>query len=173
MTRRGGAKPVAGRRCRGIVAGACVAIAALAGRPSAAPAAPASWDVAVGFAGRFRAGSWTPLVVTAPGAGGGAAGDRLTVWVEDPDGALVRSPPAALEPDGAGRLAARFSVRSGRPAGRLFVGCHAERVPAAAGHPLDPPHPARRRRPARRPAGRADRAARRCPAARGRAARRR
>jgi hypothetical protein len=125
MTRRGGAKPVAGRRCRGIVAGACVAIAALAGRPSAAPAAPASWDVAVGFAGRFRAGSWTPLVVTAPGAGGGAAGDRLTVWVEDPDGALVRSPPAALEPDGAGRLAARFSVRSGRPAGRLFVGSDA------------------------------------------------
>jgi hypothetical protein len=123
MTRPAAAIPAAGRRSRGGGFGAWLVLAALVGGPAAA-AEPAGWDVAVGFGGRFRAGSWTPLVVSSTAAGV-SAGDRLHAWVEDPDGALVRSPPAALERDATGRPAARFRIRSGRPAGRLLVGTDA------------------------------------------------
>lgn len=123
MTARGPARPRAGRGCLGIVGGAALLVALGAGSHPAAAAERGGWDVAVGFGGRFRAGSWTPLVVTATGSGPGvAAGEKLHAWVEDPDGALVRSPPAVLEPDAAGRPTARFRVRPGRPTGRLVVG---------------------------------------------------
>jgi hypothetical protein len=124
MTAPGPARPRAGRRRLGIVVGvAGLLLAVVAGCRPAAAANRGGWDVTVGFGGRFRAGSWTPLVVTATGSRPGiATGDRLHVWVEDPDGALVRSPPAVLESDAAGRPAARFRVRPGRPDGRLVVG---------------------------------------------------
>lgn len=95
MTRR----PVRWLAC----AAALVGVAAVAAEPADA--------VRIGFDGRFRAGSWTPVTVTdAPD------GDVLHVAVQDPDGAFVRSPPAV---SAGGR--ASFHVRCGRPGGRLRV----------------------------------------------------
>jgi hypothetical protein len=74
-------------------------------------AAEPTLDVGVGFAGRYRAGSWTPLVVS-----GARAGDELRVAAQDPDGRFVQSPPATVDGD-----VARFAVRVGRPAGRLRI----------------------------------------------------
>jgi hypothetical protein len=79
-------------------------------------------DVAVGVAGAWRAGSWTPLAVL-PASDGmtlGAADAPIHVWAEDPDGAMVRSPPAVIDPSdrtGVGRV----SVRIGRPHGRILI----------------------------------------------------
>lgn len=76
------------------------------------------WDVSAGFAGTRRTGAWTPLVVSVP------EDERrplvLHVWVEDPDGQWVRSPPAATAAV-AGRSLARFCVRFGTPSGRVLV----------------------------------------------------
>jgi len=95
------------------------------------PAAePIAWDVRIGFADGFRAGAWTPVVVSAPHdgdqAGAVAAGDTVHVWAEDPDGQFLRSPPAPLVSTAGGDAWARLCVRVGRPFCRLFV----EHVPA-------------------------------------------
>lgn len=83
---------------------ACLLAAAVAG-------AEPPPGVELGFGGRSRAGSWTPLVVTDL-----PAGAEARVWVQDPDGAFVRSPPAVAEGG-----VARFAVRRGRPAGGIRV----------------------------------------------------
>lgn len=106
-----------------VVATACGASSATAG----------AWDVTVGFADNYRAGSWTPLIISPHAADTAAAGDTVHlgdtvhVWAEDPDGQFVRSPPAVLAADAAGRLVARACVRIGRPTGRLRI----EHTPAA------------------------------------------
>jgi len=76
-----------------------------------ASAAAAGSDVAVGFGGRYRAGSWTPVVVS-----GAAVGEELRVAVQDPDAVFVRSPPVR---SGGGTV--RFHVRFGRPSGLLRI----------------------------------------------------
>ena len=78
----------------------------------AAATAVAGPGVRVGFDGRSRAGSWTPLAVT-----GVLPGEPVRVAVQDPDGVFVRSPAVRAGEDGA----ARFAVRRGRPAGRVRV----------------------------------------------------
>jgi hypothetical protein len=83
-------------------------------------AAGTEFEVAAGIGGIRRTGSWTPLVVTAPGDVV-REGEVLHAWVEDPDGQFVRSPGAVATPDGSGRVAARFSVRFGRPSGRVRI----------------------------------------------------
>jgi hypothetical protein len=97
----------------------------LAGGHAARPARAdeSGLQLAVGFGGTYRSGSWTPLVVTsAAGAAEPiAVGERLHVWVEDPDGQFVRSPPVTAVADAAGRAAARCCVRFGRPSGRVRV----------------------------------------------------
>jgi hypothetical protein len=101
--------------------------ACLACATTPAPAAP-GWDVTAGLGGAYRAGSWVPLrLVPAPDVGL-AAGDRVFVWAQDPDGRFVRAPAAPLEAGPDGVLAARVSVRVGRPAGRILV----EHEPATA-----------------------------------------
>ncbi|MFM9059126.1 MAG: hypothetical protein ACKOSQ_08390 [Planctomycetaceae bacterium] len=70
-------------------------------------AAGSALEVTAGFGGRYRAGSWTPLVVS-----GARPGDLLHVAVQDPDGEFVRSPPARVD-EATGT--ARASVRVGRP----------------------------------------------------------
>lgn len=79
---------------------------------AAAVAADPAPDVSIGLGGRYRAGAWTPLVVT-----GLPVGVEVAVAVQDPDGAFVRSPPAAANAGGA----SRFAVRIGRPAARVRV----------------------------------------------------
>ncbi|MFM8735710.1 MAG: hypothetical protein ACKOC8_11005 [Pirellulales bacterium] len=74
-------------------------------------------DVTAGIGGFRRTGSWTPLVVAAPAS---AAGGTVRVAVEDPEGQFVRSLPAELQADG-DKATARFSVRFGRPTGRVRV----------------------------------------------------
>ena len=110
------------------VALALAVVAVVAG--GGAPANAASgWDIDVGLAGAFRAGSWTPLRL-APRAGADAmAGDRVFVWAQDPDGEFVRAPAASLRPAADGGLEAHTCVRVGRPTARVFI----ERVPQAAG----------------------------------------
>ncbi|MFN7814292.1 MAG: hypothetical protein ACK5SI_16735, partial [Planctomycetia bacterium] len=92
-----------------------------AGAAAVSAAAPERPDVAVGFAGVYRAGAWTPVVVRATGSDGSRPDDAVHVWAQDPDGQFVRSPSArvATGADGRGRATAR--VRVGRPASRLRV----------------------------------------------------
>jgi len=92
------------------------------GMPSVSAAESNDLDVAVGFAGAWRAGSWTPLAVRPVGADWGDDPDAaaIHVWAEDPDGEMVRSPPAVIDPLDGDR-AARVSVRIGRPRGRLLI----------------------------------------------------
>jgi hypothetical protein len=91
-------------------------------------------DVAAGIGGIRRTGAWTPLVVTAAEETV-QAGETLHAWVEDPDGQFVRSPPAVATATGDGRVAARFSVRFGRPSGRVRI----ERAGRIAEHVLGEP----------------------------------
>ena len=102
--------PAAGRGSRSAV------VWLLAG--AAAAAAPPALDVTTGFAGRSRAGAWTPLMVS-----GARPGDELRVGVQDPDGMFVWSPPERVDAAGG---PVRFHVRFGRPAGRVRI----ERVSA-------------------------------------------
>jgi hypothetical protein len=104
-----------------IVAGLVVAAAAAAAEPAG--------DVAIGFGGRFRAGSWTTLAVPA------RDGDVVHAAVQDPDGEFVRSPAARV----AGGVA-RFHVRVGRPTGRLRIEHGASGAPREVD--LPPPLPA-------------------------------
>lgn len=76
-------------------------------------------EVTAGFGGRWRVGSWTPLVVSAL-EGGLAPGREVRVWAEDDDGQLVRSPAAVAVRVG-DRVEARLSVRFGRPSGRYRI----------------------------------------------------
>ena len=93
---------------------AIVLLAAMA----TAGAEAAAVDVAAGFAGRWRVGSWTPLVVSSTSAVL-AAGDRLHVWAEDMDGQFVRSP--AVVATGSSGAEAQVCVRFGRPSGRYRI----------------------------------------------------
>jgi hypothetical protein len=95
------------------------ALAALAAGGVAVADAP-RLEVAAGIGGIRRTGAWTPLVVTAAD-GELRAGETLLAWVEDPDGQFVRSPPAVAAAADDGRVAARFSVRFGRPSGRVRI----------------------------------------------------
>jgi hypothetical protein len=90
--------------------------------PSVNAGEPDRLEVAVGVAGAWRAGSWTPLVIRPAGDGrtDGADDAPIHVWAEDPDGALVRSPPAVITPSDGDR-AARVCVRIGRPRGRILI----------------------------------------------------
>ena len=97
-----------------------VAVLAAAGGVARAEPPP-PLDVAVGFDGGWRVGSWTPLVISSTTAGL-RDGEPVSVWVEDPDGQFVRSPPAVAAATADGRVEARFSVRFGRPTGRLRIG---------------------------------------------------
>lgn len=104
-----------------LAAVACgLAIAAPAG---AAPVEGSGFELSVGFAGAYRSGSWTPLVVASAADADHpiTAGDVLHVWVEDPDGQFVRSPPVTVTTTPAGRSAARFCIRFGRPSGRVRI----------------------------------------------------
>lgn len=93
---------------------------------AAAPAGEfAAVDVAAGFAGRWRVGAWTPLLLSATGGGLGT-GQPVHVWAEDMDGQFVRSPPTVVELV-EGVATARACVRVGRPSGRLRI----EVTPAA------------------------------------------
>lgn len=93
---------------------------AIAAEPTIAADTDA-WRIDVGFAGGYRAGSWTPMVVVPPDAAA-AAGDVIHVWAEDADGQFVRSPPAAISaPVGQGTAAARVCLRVGRPTGRVRI----------------------------------------------------
>jgi hypothetical protein len=85
---------------------------------AAAAARAAGPDVTVGFAGGYRTNAWTPLTVAGDTV---AEGDVLHVWAEDPDGQFVRSPPGIAQATADGRPTARFSVRFGRPTGRLRI----------------------------------------------------
>jgi hypothetical protein len=89
------------------------------GRPApAAEPRPADSAVAVGFDGGYRTNAWTPVTVAGNGI---APGDVLHVWAEDPDGQFVRSPPGVAAAGADGRPAARFTVRFGRPTGRIRI----------------------------------------------------
>jgi len=104
-----------------LAAVACgLSIAAPAG---AAPVEGSGFELSVGFAGAYRSGSWTPLVVASAADADHpiTAGDVLHVWVEDPDGQFVRSPPVTVTTTPAGRSAARFCIRFGRPSGRVRI----------------------------------------------------
>lgn len=73
-------------------------------------------EVNVGIGGVHRTGDWVPIVVD---PGGDLPPDTAGhVWVEDPDGQWVRSPPAMAATAGR-RL--RFQARFGRPAGGVQV----------------------------------------------------
>ncbi len=113
------AMPRGGRPASLMLLAACLAVcgrapaAALATTPTAAVAAR------VGFAGTYRTGSWTPLVIEY--AAGARPPGAVRVWVEDPDGQFVRSLPAPVTAEGGGLPAARLTVRFGRPVGRVLV----------------------------------------------------
>jgi len=89
------------------------------GGPPTHGAEPGRFDVAAGFGGRWKVGSWTPLVVSATG-GGLEAGQEVRIWVEDDDGQFVRSPAVRATQVG-DRVEARLCVRFGRPSGRYRV----------------------------------------------------
>ena len=109
---------------RAAVAGAAAWLAVGITLAAADPGDAAAFSrVEVGIGGIYRTGSWTPLVLS---AGGGsvapdASGPPLHVWVEDPDGQLVRSPAGALSVSGTGASTARFCVRFGRPAAAVLL----------------------------------------------------
>lgn len=105
-----------GRRSgHGVTAALAVALAACLA--AGAGARVGADEVTAGIAGLRRTGSWTPLVVTAPAM---AAGERVRIAVEDPEGQFVHSPPADLQLDGE-QSRARFTARFGRPSGRVRV----------------------------------------------------
>lgn len=85
---------------------------------SAANPTVADYAVAVGFNGGYRTNAWTPVTVSGDAI---APGDVLHVWAEDPDGQFVRSPPGVAAVNSAGPPVARFTVRFGRPTGRLRI----------------------------------------------------
>ena len=89
------------------------------GGPPTHGAEPGRFDVAAGFGGRWKIGSWTPLVVSATG-GGLEAGQEVRLWAEDDDGQFVRSPAVRATQVGE-RVEARLCVRFGRPSGRYRV----------------------------------------------------
>lgn len=89
------------------------------GGPPTHGAEPGRFDVAAGFGGRWKVGSWTPLVVSATG-GGLEAGQEVRLWAEDDDGQFVRSPAVRATRVG-DRVEARLCVRFGRPSGRYRV----------------------------------------------------
>ena len=89
------------------------------GGPPTHGAEPGRFDVAAGFGGRWKVGSWTPLVVSATG-GGLEAGQEVRIWAEDDDGQFVRSPAVRATQVG-DRVEARLCVRFGRPSGRYRV----------------------------------------------------
>ena len=89
------------------------------GGPPTHGAEPGRFDVAAGFGGRWKIGSWTPLVVSATG-GGLEAGQEVRLWAEDDDGQFVRSPAVRATQVG-DRVEARLCVRFGRPSGRYRV----------------------------------------------------
>ena len=89
------------------------------GGPPTHGAEPGRFDVAAGFGGRWKVGSWTPLVVSATG-GGLEAGPEVRLWAEDDDGQFVRSPAVRATQVG-DRVEARLCVRIGRPSGRYRV----------------------------------------------------
>ena len=89
------------------------------GGPPTHGAEPGRFDVAAGFGGRWKIGSWTPLVVSATG-GGLEAGQEVRLWAEDDDGQFVRSPAVRATQVG-DRVEARLCGRFGRPSGRYRV----------------------------------------------------
>ena len=89
------------------------------GGPPTHGAEPGRFDVAAGFGGRWKVGSWTPLVVSATGSGL-EAGQEVRLWAEDDDGQFVRSPAVRATQVG-DRVEARLCVRFGRPSGRYRV----------------------------------------------------
>ena len=89
------------------------------GGPPTHGAEPGRFDVAAGFGGRWKVGSWTPLVVSATG-GGLESGQEVRLWAEDDDGQFVRSPAVRATQVG-DRVEARLCVRFGRPSGRYRV----------------------------------------------------
>ncbi len=97
---------------------------ALAGGATAANAETATeaWRIDAGFAGVYRAGSWTPVVVSPHDPATANVGDTIHVWAEDADGQFVRSPPAALAAvPGRETPAACVCLRVGRPTGRVLI----------------------------------------------------
>lgn len=98
------------------LAGLVVNAAGLAADRGMAP----EFHVTAGIGGMRRTGAWTPVVVSST-SGAVRPGTPLQVSVEDPDGQFVRSPPVVATAAGEGRVAARFSVRFGRPSGRVRV----------------------------------------------------
>ena len=91
----------------------------VSGGPPTHGAEPGRFDVAAGFGGRWKIGSWTPLVVSATG-GGLEAGQEVRLWAEDDDGQFVRSPAVRATQVG-DRVEARLCGRFGRPSGRYRV----------------------------------------------------
>lgn len=87
-----------------------------------APAAAAELATpTVGFAGAYRAGAWTPVVVGETAVGSVGQDDVVHVWAQDPDGQFIRSPPAGIKQWNSGTTTATARVRFGRPAGRLRI----------------------------------------------------
>jgi hypothetical protein len=80
-----------------------------------------AWDATVGFGGGYRAGCWTPIVISPHESERAAVGDMVAIWAEDPDGQFVRSPPVPLSMNAAGRLSGRVTVRIGRPTGQVRI----------------------------------------------------
>lgn len=100
----------------------------------------------VGFAGAYRAGSWTPVVVSPADPATAGAGDTIHVWAEDADGQFVRSPPVTLEArDGERPPAARVRLRVGRPAGRVRIEHTRGSQATTSEQPLPQPLPATHR----------------------------
>lgn len=100
----------------------------------------------VGFAGAYRAGSWTPVVVSPADPATAGVGDTIHVWAEDADGQFVRSPPATLEArDGERLAAARVRLRVGRPTGRVRVEHTRGSQGTTSEQPLPQPLPATHR----------------------------
>ncbi len=118
----------------------CAAVMLLAVLSAAAGGKASGLDVAAGFAGRWRVGSWTPLVVSSTSAEL-SAGERVHVWAEDMDGQFVRSP--AVVATGSGGAEARVCVRFGRPTGRyrITIGAPDEAAARATDGQLDEPIP--------------------------------
>jgi len=104
-----------------MVAIACTAGSVPAGSVPAGSVPAGAWDVTVGFGGGYRAGCWTPLLISPRAAEQAAAGDVVAVWAEDPDGQFVRSPPVSFTMHATGRLVARAPVRIGRPTGQVRI----------------------------------------------------
>lgn len=111
-----------------------------------------AWRLDVGFAGVYRAGSWTPVVVAPRDPGTATAGDTIHVWAEDADGQFVRSPPAVLAPaagdglaDGHDSPTARVCLRVGRPTGRMRIERVSNGESVIVEQSLPPPLPATHR----------------------------